>query len=292
MTKFYLVLFLFFFGLLGLFSQPSFDQVEKELAYHADVMVNAYEGKHRQTAKDQFNKLFYEVLMQEESSQYAFDSIKFISKKEPKDRSFRIFTWTVKISDSEHLHFGALQKAGKTYIFNDVSTTAESYNDEEFRPDYWLGAYYYNIMDVEVDNGSKYYLLFGVNKWNKYENLKLVDVLFFTKDGEPYFGKPIFKNEAEGKVLNRLIFKYAADAHVSLNYNPGMNMIMVDHLIKKMSRQNKELEVMVPDGSYVGYEWDKKYWQRVDKIATEVMNDAPNPKPILDKRKGKKIMGN
>ncbi len=79
---------------------------------------------------------------------------------------------------------------------------------------------------------------------------------------------------------------------MTVNYNPGMEMIVFDNLIVKMSRIPGQGETLVPDGSYVGYVWENDIWNRIDKIATEVMDEAPRPQPILDKRKGKKIFGN
>jgi hypothetical protein len=88
------------------------------------------------------------------------------------------------------------------------------------------------------------------------------------------------------------LFRYAADAQMTVNYNPGMEMIVVDNLIKKMSRIPGQGETLVPDGSYVGYELKEGYWTRIEKIATQIMDEAPRPKPVLDQRKGKKINGN
>lgn len=269
--------------------------LEKELAYHCDVMINASEGRHRQIAHENFLKGFNEALNQQGSYQHPFDSLKWISKKMPDDNSFRIFTWEVKISESEYKYYGFMQwPDGKLLALNDRFNEAEDLKDEEFTPDNWLGALYYNLMEVKPSNGDKYYLLFGINRWDKSENVKLVDVLFFTKAGQPIFGKPVFRKSEDKQVdvfYNRLLFKYAADGHMTVNYNPGMEMIVFDNLIPKMSRIPGQGQTYVSDGSYVGYAWDKKYWNLVSKIATQVMDTAPRPQPILDKRKGRKING-
>lgn len=276
-------------------SQSDFVSKEKELAYHCDVMINASVGRHREIAHENFLKGFNEVLHQQGSFQYPFDSLKWISKKMPDDNSFRIFTWEVKISENEYKYYGFLQwPDGKLLTLNDRFKEAEDLKEEEFTPDNWLGALYYNLMEVNPSNGDKYYLLFGINRWDKAENVKLVDVLFFTKSGQPIFGKPVFRKSEDKQAdvfYNRLLFKYAADGHMTVNYNPGMEMIVFDNLIPKMSRIPGQAQTYVSDGSYVGYLWDKKHWNLVNKIATEVMETAPRPNPILDKRKGKTING-
>lgn len=273
----------------------SWDAIENELAYHADVMVNASEGRHRIQAMNKFNPLFEEVLTKEGSFSHPFDSLKWISKKAPADKSFKIYTWEVKFSDDDVRYFGILQKSdGTIFSLKDDFKNAEGLADEEFSHENWLGSIYYNIMDSKTASGQKYYMLYGLNKWSKYENIKLIDVLFFTKDGVPYFGLPVFKKKAKDQkdeIYNRLAFKYASDAQMTLNYNPGMQMIMVDNLIRKMSRLPGQPETLVPDGSYVGFSLEDGYWNRIDKIAIEVMDSAPRPKPILDERKNKNIMG-
>ena len=286
--------FIILFSVSGV-SQSDFVSIEKELAFHCDVMVNAAEGRHREKAQDNFLKGFNDALNQQGSFLHPFDSLKWISKKMPEDKSFRIFTWEVKGTGDEYKYYGFIQwPDGKLITLNDRFKEAEDLKEEEFTPENWLGALYYNLMEVNPSNGEKYYLLFGINRWDKAENVKLVDVLFFTKTGQPIFGKPVFRKSEDKQVdvfYNRLLFKYAADGHMTVNYNPGMEMIVFDNLIPKMSRIPGQSQTYVSDGSYVGYAWDKKNWNLVNKIATEVMETAPRPNPILDKRKGKKING-
>ncbi len=292
----FLGIFLCFFN-FSTYSQSSLDVLEKELAFHADVMVNAAEADHRVLAMDRFNALFRDILAQGGSFNYPFDKLKWISKKAPDDLSFRIFTWECNVGESGVKNFGIIQKKdGSIYELKDGFDTAENISEEEFGHENWLGAIYYQIMEGKTNSGEKYYLLFGMNKWSKYENVKIIDVLFFSKEGLPYFGMPIFKDEtkvsSEPKLFHRLAFKYAADAQMTVNYNPGMEMIMVDNLIRRMSRMPGHGETLVPDGSYVGYQLKNGYWYKIDKIATEVMETAPRPKPILDERQGKNLNGN
>ncbi len=290
----YIAVCFFIFLISNIYSQ-SLQEMEIEMAYHADVMVNASTPRHRTKAMDQFNTLFAQALAKEASFDFPFDSLKWISKKYPADMSFKIYTWEVKVADDEVKYFGVIQKKdGTTFTLKDDFKNAEGLADEEYSHENWLGALYYNIMESTTKSGQKYYLLYGLNKWSKYENVKLIDVLFFSKDGLPYFGLPVFKKKVKDQndeIYNRLAFKYASDAQMTLNYNPGMQMIMVDNLIRKMSRLPGQPETLVPDGSYVGYSLEDGYWNRIDKIATEVMDTAPRPKPMLDARKNKNIIG-
>jgi len=266
-----------------------------EVLFHADIMTNAEMSKHREHSMNKFNETFLLLLKETESVKYPFDELKWISKVSPDDKSFRIFTWEVMVSEDDYRYFGIIQNSeGNLFELMDDFRNAEDLATEEFNQDTWLGMYYYNIMEVKEGSKDKYYLLFGLNKWNTAENIKIIDVLFFTKEGKPFFGKPVFKTKhPDGTeiIYNRLLTRYASDAKVSLNYNPGMEMIITDHLVRRMSRMPGQAETMVPDGSYIAYQYKNKFWNRIDKLENEIMDSAPRPKPILDSRQNRGIMG-
>lgn len=296
--RFVIILFLLFRGSQFILAgQAGLQETESELAFYCDIMTNASEGRHRLRATEKFNTLFFEALSQKGSFSYPFDSLKWVSRKTAEDRSFRLITWEARISDYDTRYFGVIQKADGSIIrLNDRFKQAESFADDEFDADNWLGSLCYNMMEIKTSDKEKYWLIFGVNRLSREESVKIVDVMFFSSEGVPYFGQPVFvRMSPDGKeedTFHRLVFKYSADAIMTINYNPGMEMIMADHLIPRMSRINNKIETMVPDGSYIGYERKDGRWVYVDKIATEVMDSAPRPKPVLDQRKGKKIFGN
>lgn len=278
-----------------LHSQNPDKKALEQLVYHADVMTHAEMSKHRLYSMEIFNDTFRSLLNQAQSFDYSFDELKWISKMTPEDNSFRIFTWEVVVTENEYRYFGILQKSdGTVFELTDDFAHAEDLLTEEFSYENWLGAFYYNMMEMNQESGEKYYLLFGLNKWNAGENVKLADVLFFSKEGIPYFGKPVFKWSAEGMpdvYHNRILTRYSSDAQVSLNYNPGMAMIITDHLVRRMSRLPGQSETMVPDGSYIAYEYRNDYWNRIDQLENEIMESAPRPVPVLDDRQNKTITG-
>jgi hypothetical protein len=287
---------IFFLGLIeNSVAQTTLATQEIELAYHCDVMANAFETKHRAQAFEKFYTLFKSALAVPRSYEHPFDELKWISKKYAADRSFRVITWEVQTKPNDYKYYGFIQKSdGTLYELTDNFKRAETI-EEEVSNDAWYGALYYHLQEVKMSNGQMVYMLYGQNKWGALEHKKLIDVLFFSKEGEPYFGKKIFKVSEKGEVdvlYNRLVFTYAADSRMTLNYNPGLEMIVHDHLIPKLSRIEELSKTMVPDGSYMAWQWDKKnHWVLIDKLATQVMESAPRPTPVLDERKGKAIFG-
>jgi hypothetical protein len=295
MKKFPLLMVLMVLPFLE-YAQQRLEDLETELSYYCDVMVNAAEPRHRIMAGREFEQRFLKALEDGSSFSYAFDSLKWISKKYPTDRSFRLFTWEVSLGKGDNRYFGVIQMSdGVFHVLKDEFKNTEDLTDSEFGTDQWLGAVCYNIMEAKDKKGSTYYMLYGLNRWDRFEHIKFIDILFFSSEGIPYFGKPVFKQhfkDGSSKVSHRLLFRYASDAQFTLNYNEGMGMIMCDHLVRRMGRMQGQGETMIPDGTYVGFEWSDGFWDFVDKIAIEPMDQAPRPNPILDERKGKKIFGN
>jgi hypothetical protein len=267
----------------------------KDLLFYGDIMMNAMEPAHRERAFQRFYPLFTAALTQQGSFDQTFDELRWISKKFSEDKSFRIFTWYVQVSDDDYRYHGIIQKRdGTVFSLTDVFKNSEDSDTEEFNAESWLGAIYYNIMDIVEPDGTKYYILFGINKWNRFENIKIADILFFPGGGNPVFGKEVFyfkDRDGDLKKLNRIIMRYSADAMVSLNYNPDLNMIVMDHLIPRMGRGAGQDLTMVPDGSYSGYIQESGIWKYVDKLHTEVLDEAPRPKPVMESRKGNNIFG-
>jgi hypothetical protein len=285
--------------ILGLTALNNFGQslmqLELEMSYHADVMTNASKSQHRKSAGEEFGQLMDKALQIKESFAYPFDSLPWISKLYAEDKTFRIITWETSTTTGNTLYNGYLQMSnGTVFRLIDNFKNAESDN-EEVSPEAWYGGIYYNIKDVNQADGTKYYLLFGMNNWSSIESKKFIDVLFFSKEGHPYFGKNVFRKDEEGEASiykSRLVFTYASDSRMTINYNPGMGMIIHDNLIPRLSRIDEKSETLVPDGSYVGWVYDdKSHWVLVDKIATQKMDSAPRPTPVLDDRKGKNVFG-
>jgi len=275
-----------FFQAVLLHSQE-FDLLEKDLMFHADVMTNAQNAVHRKKAAENFHKEFSQVLSKNGSFQYPFDSLIWVSKKEPSDRAFRFFTWIVDEGNGFFKHFGILQTAaGKIFEMQDKLSEMDDWEFLQNGTSEWMGAMYYHMMQEESE-GEQYYLLFGIHKFDAYENIKLVDVLQFNKQGEPFFGREVFLIKDTGArdlKKNRVVLKYNKDSYVGLHYNAGMNMIVHDHLIPETGIGGINRLSLVSDGSLVGYEKKKDYWVYVDKIFTQVLEEAPRPKPVLDKR--------
>lgn len=274
-------------------SQTDFVTVEKELAYHADIMVNATVAAHRFKAANLFDQQFVTMLNTPGSYDHPFESLKWISKVSSDDNKFRIFSWIVADDDIVSKTFGYIQFAdGRVITLEDSGEMTADIEYEQNDASSWFGALYYHIMPFN-NNGKTDYILFGYRQFAKFDKVKVLDVLSIEGD-EITFGKELFVRKIEGsrdEIKTRLVITYSADSNVTLNYNENMGMIVHDHLISRMGRIEGQGPTQVPDGSFVGYKQESESWVYVDKIFNQTSETAPRPQPVLGKDKSKNLFG-
>jgi len=253
------------------------DTLKDQLYFYGDVMLNAVDDKNRVLAGEKFNTLFESYI--QENPQDSLIWLKWISIQSPEDNAFRILTWELKRSENDFSYFGYLQKAdGTGFVLQEEESDFLDVEFENRTTDTWLGAIYYNVKQIS----EGYYILFGVNHHDKFENIKIAEVLSFD-EGVPNFGKEVFKKSVD--IKSRLVLRYADDASVSLNFNEDLNLIIFDHLIPRMGRIEGQGSTYLPDGSYEGYVPEEGLWIYKEKLFDHVFEKAPRPNPVLNKKK-------
>lgn len=275
----YLALLFFINVYIGLNGQEAQYNSKQELAFYADVMINAVEANHRMRAANEFHALFNKYL-NEGNTDNNFDFLKFIPVITPEDSTFQLISWAVQSDDFQYEHFAYVIKPDKSFItFEDKNELSPELSYEQIAHDDWYGAMYYNVSKFG-DN----YLIFGKDASSEFINKKVLDVLTITDEGAT-LGKPIFEDREElGTYKNRICLSYSSDAAVNLHYHPGLEMIVNDHLIKRMGRLPGQGPTYLPDGSYEGYALENDVWKYKEKLYTHSYgkNNAPRPKPILN----------
>ena len=264
-----------------------------DLKFYADVIANAGNPVHRERANNTFSELMNDWINSDAFGLEDLESIQWLSVKHPEDRSFTLVTWQLEIDENNNKYFGYLIKDDKAIALKET-TYLDDLEYDVLSAKEWAGALYYNILTVQKDS-QDIYVLFGYNSYKDYSHRKIADVLTFS-EGEAVFGSEIFKSQKEGEraiIKNRLILDYSSDANVSLNFNPGLNMIVHDHLIPRLGRVPGQGFTLLPDGSYVGYQWDGEYFNYIEKIYDQTQDEPPMPKPILGNSAEKRdIFGN
>lgn len=223
----------------------------------------------KNSLNDTIQKLLFQTLLQKNSFDYHFDSLKHAGKIYSADKNVRLITWNTKFSDGSFKYYGFVQyKNQKKNIVNTYTLTDKS--DSISKPESvalsyynWFGALYYGIHDY-TDGNKTFYILFGWDGNNYYTNKKIIEVLSFNNSGKPIFGKSVFK--MGNKLQKRIIFEHSIKASMTCKYNDIIEAIVFDHLSPSKPSEKGQFQFYGPDGSFDGLQLVKGKWVLVSDI--------------------------
>lgn len=242
---------------------------EDTLKGYFEKIQNSNNDMEKQNYNRKILKIFEDILTYPESFAYPFDSLKNLGKLFSPDKLFRIYNWNIPYTDGTHQYFGYIQyypeKEKKYLVFPLVDKSEEITQPEtaSLTNLNWFGALYYKIILTKY-SGKKYYTLLAFDFNNNFSRKKLVEVLFFTKDGHPQFGAPIF--QINQVLKKRIIFEYSSQVVMSLKYMKKSKMIVYDHLSPIDSSYKGQYQFYGPDLSYDGFVFKKGKWLYVADV--------------------------
>lgn len=261
---------------------------EDSLKLLSQAMVFNEEAPERFRSDSTFTRTFVRALKTRNSFFFPFDSLN-ISKLYSPDSTFRIFTWQMKRDEYVLLQKGAIQMntpdgSLKLFPLFDYSMFTPKPGDSVRTRNNWIGAIYYRIVMKEYD-GRKYYTLLGFDDFTVSSNKKWMEVLHF-ENGEPVFGGPFisFKEDSVKRpTMARYSIEYKKEARTFFNYDPELDMIIVDHLVSDSDEPEKK-STYVPDGDYEAFQWKNGQWVHVNKLFNQRLKDGEFPRDatILD----------
>lgn len=252
-----------------------------------NVMIDSFTAG-RMRSDSQFVKTLVRGLQVKNSFYFPFDSVKGIGKLYAPDSTFRIFTWQISYDDYYCRQRGAIQYRtadGSLRLVPlwDASEFTDYPEDSVRSKDNWIGAVYYNIIKTE-HKGKSYYTLFGFDGNSVRSNKKWIEVLSFDSRNLPVFGGRFSYEKDTAKRADQIRYsiEYKKEASTTMNYDPEMQMILVDHLISESDEPDLAY-TFVPDGDYEGFKWENGKWLHVDKVFTEGAIDMRGVDPLLGK---------
>jgi len=262
---------------------------EDSLKDYAVKLISAINSSDRLLADSFFTRVFVRALLTPNSFYYPFDSLETISRIYAPDSTFKIFTWQLVINDNVIRKHGVIQMRTdngslRFYPLIDKSPVTINQVDTIGNNKGWIGAIYYNIIQKRSAN-QDYYTLLGFDENNIRSSRKIIEVLNFNS-GEPSFGGRYFSFEEDSvfkTAIGRYIMEYKKQSGPKLNYDPEMDMIIVEHLVSE-SNEPKKRWTLVGDGDYEGFKWKNGKWVHVEKIFNLVtpLGKEPVPNPVRD----------
>lgn len=234
----------------------------KSISHH---VINDNSEPERYNSSYRFIKTLVSALKMPRSFNMNFDSLKTISVQTSPDRSFRIFSWHVMNNDGSYRYYGTIQMnnpEGKLEMFPLVDYTPAIKNpgDTLTGNDKWFGAQYYRIIPVTYNVKQPYYVLLGWKGNTVRSTKKVIEILYF-KEGKAHFGMPVFDGSPENAGKKRVIFEYARQASMVLNYDAQTSTIVFDHLAPPDQKLEGRYELYGPDFSYDGFKLINGRWR-------------------------------
>ncbi len=275
--------------------------MQKKVIGADTIMINASPevrdsiNFYRFAACRQFIPTLVNALKTKNSFDHPFSKLKSVSIQYPADSTFRIFTFQLKVSESEHRYFGAIQMNEpdlKLFPLIDRADDVDEPIYDVLDEKNWFGCLVYNLKQIGNKKNRKY-LLFGFDGMDENINRKLVDVLHF-EDGKPKFGASVFTKNGDvraASTMSRFILDYSDQGSITCNYDESLGLIIFDHLELVSGTNGKP--VYISDGTYEGYEIKKDILVYKEKLFDHKyeLNEPPRPQPILDNKK-KDLFGN
>lgn len=241
------------------------------------VMIDSFTAG-RMRSDSQFIKTLVRSLQIKNSFYYPFDSIKAIGNLYAPDSTFRIITWQLSYDDYYCRQRGAIQLRTtdgslKLIPLRDYSEFASNPLDSVRSKDTWIGAVYYNIIKTQ-HKAKNFYTLFGFDNNSVQSNKKWIEVMTFNEKNLPVFGGQFFsyeKDSVKRPTQYRFAIEYKKDASTTVNFDPELNMILIDHLVSESDEPDLAY-TFVPDGDYEGFKWVNGKWIHVNKVFTETVD--------------------
>ncbi len=236
---------------------------ETEMKQEFELLASADTDSAKLSICKQIKNLLTQALTNQESFEHPFETLSQMGKITSPDFKFRIYNWNCMLSNGNFRYFCILQYKKnnelKTIALND-KLTADMFSSHS--PDNWFGAIYYKIIPFKFQENT-HYILLGWDGNNKLTNKKIIEVLCFEESGI-VFGKPVIS--WKGKLLNRIVFEYAKQAGMSIEYDKKNKTLVFDHLSPSSPRYQNQFEYYGPDFTYDALVFKKGIWELKEDV--------------------------
>ena len=246
-----------------------FKEQEKILQDEYQQIISTTDESKIPILQEKFFNHFFEVVKNENSWLYSFDSLKNVGKVHSPNGKMIVYTWNFSKLFGYSDYFGILQYVGKkgkevqTYRLQMLKETVEDPFLYICDTNKWIGALYYDIVETKY-KGTECYTLIGYNLNNVLSNKKVLDAICVGKSGNLRFEPNMFYYHK--KVCNRIEFEYAENAQMLLMYKPEMERIVFDHLSPIRPSLEGQYQFYGPDASYDAFYFEDGVWRLESNI--------------------------
>jgi hypothetical protein len=251
--------------ILGLFLVSTFNSSAQlqRLEELGQKMLQNTEAPERAEAQILFTILLDSLMLEPSFFEKDLQEVKSLSAITSPDRELRLYTWNEPQKDGTYNFYGRIlfnpkkAKTNKVIKLKEKKQELARIKTKKLNDQEWFGAIYYQLIQKSHKRNT-YYILLGWNGNTALSNIKLIDVLQVSKNGQQVsFGAPIFTGN---QTLSRVIFEYSEKASMSLKFQDNGSRIVFDHLSPINTNMKDQFEFYSPDFTYDSYNWKKGKW--------------------------------
>ena len=257
----------------------------QEIAYNADIMVNANLDGHRIRAGEAMVSLLDSLLALQGSYEVSLDSIPWLSIVHGAE--FRLVTWQLKESNKKYTYGGFIQWTDRIVRFKDTRPFINGSSFSTYTPSSWYGCIYYKIIPFESE-GKQYYILLGFNAENSSINTKVADVLDLTGT-DIRLGVPVFTGKEEA--MTRLMLTYGDISNARMTYDPELRGIVHDHVETLPGIGPNGEDLPVSDGSMEAWVLKNGKWEYQEEVYDVKVTEPPMTDERKNRVEDKDILG-
>lgn len=272
---------------------PANDFKEDQIEQYAEQILSIEDDRERLELNNELIDLLKVQLIRKGAFSYPFNWISSMTILTSPDSLFRLFNWSVPLSDGTHRYECLLLKRdenGAPTVSRLNAMQADTLNTplESFKGDrnQWPQALYYELIQKKAFNRS-YYTLLAWDGHNRLTKRKWIEVFWFNRKGELQMGAPIFKHPGKQKLI-RPVFRYSAQHAMKMNYNADKDRIEFDFLAPENSRLEGVYEYYFPDVTQDAYRWNEGFWEFEKLIDNE--EGTKRAKKRIEKQKKEIIL--
>jgi hypothetical protein len=247
--KIFALSFILFIATLSAYAQKAETLVplEDSIRKYSHLLINNFQADYQEEINEKLTGFIKKALNQENSIEWAFDSIPNVSFLTSEDKKLRVVTWTKPLIDRTFEFYGFTQtynKRYKKYVLTpliDKSATMMNPMEKRLTCKKWYGAHYYNMIQKKVRGGTTTYTLLGWKGVDQLTKQKVIEVITLRSNGDVVLGHPMFiVKDFEGftsRRPRRIIFTYSARANMHMEYE--MHTIIKEKKKKKSKSRSK-----------------------------------------------------
>ncbi|MCF8465324.1 MAG: hypothetical protein K9G41_10805 [Flavobacteriales bacterium] len=247
-------------------SSPFFASAQVDTTFRNSVLrkfetIRTGEDSEKMVASAILEALLSDYYSDPTRFEVELDSVPFLGQLSSWDGVIRMLCWNLVLENGNYKYHCIMRhkptkETVAVTVFQDNSDWGRI-DRKPIRPNDWYGALYYKILANRY-HGKTYYTILGWDGKDNITNRKVVDVINI-QGKSVILGSSMFKSE-KGLPLHRLVYEYANDVSMALNYDEKEKLIIMDHLAPEDSRFEGQFQFYAPDFSYDALKFEKGEW--------------------------------